>query len=310
MKRIIVFTSVVFLLLTQLLFSQPLSVEDIIRDASPAVVKIVVYDITGSEVGQGSGFFIGRGQIVTNAHVVEDAYSAEVHSSLNVYEHLTIIKRDDEVDLALLGVNDLGEPSLMLADKVDLRPGQRIIAIGNPLGLEHTVSDGLISAIRGTPGKEQLIQISAPISPGSSGGPLLNMEGEVIGVTSSGMKDGQNLNFAVGIATINQFMHKPENPEHLKKAKTRVFWRVILKWVINAIVLLIALFFSGNGGGFLLVIVIGIIVLIFYGLAQLWKFIVGLFQTNKKPNSFFVDESRYKIAPKENDLDGFGDDKS
>lgn len=198
MKRFLLFVGIVLFIVSSIAFAQTLTVEDIIKDASPSVVKIIVYDITGTKRREGSGFFISRGEIVTNAHVVDRAYSAEVHSSLNVYEQITITKRDDEVDLALLTVKGIGEPSIVLADTGDLRPGQRVLAIGNPLGLERTVSDGLISAVRGIPGKLQLIQISAPISPGSSGGPLLNLQGAVIGVTSASMSKGQNLNFAIG----------------------------------------------------------------------------------------------------------------
>ena len=121
-----------------------------------------------------------------------------------------------------------------------------VLAIGNPLGLELTVSDGLISAVRGIPGKLQLIQISAPISPGSSGGPLINLQGSVIGVTSASLSEGQNLNFAVGIETLKQFLQMPAKPEPLKKAQTRVLWRTILKWVINIVVGIIALAFGGG----------------------------------------------------------------
>ncbi len=169
MKHFLLFVSIVISIVSSIAFAQTLPVEDIIKDASPSVVKIVVYDITGTKRGEGSGFFISRGKIITNAHVVDGAYSAEVHSSLNLYEQITINKRDDEVDLALLTVEDVGEPTIALADSIDLRPGQRVLAIGNPLGLERTVSDGLISAVRGIPGDIQLIQISAPISLGSSG---------------------------------------------------------------------------------------------------------------------------------------------
>jgi len=242
-RRLLLLVALLFTIGSSCAFPQPVSVEDIIERASPAVVKIVVYDITGAKRAEASGFFIGPGRIVTNAHVVEDAYSAEVHGSVKSYERVTIAKRNDDVDLALLTVMDAGEPMLRLADTDDLRPGQRVLAIGNPLGLDRTVSDGLISAVRGIPGELQLVQISAPISPGSSGGPLLDLRGLVIGVTSAGLSGGQNLNFAVGIETLRRFLRQPEAPELLEKARSRVLWRTVLKWIVNVVLGLMALAF-------------------------------------------------------------------
>jgi len=297
MKRFLLFVGIVFFIVSSIAFAQTLTVEDIFKDASPSVVKIIVYDITGTKRGEGSGFFISRGEIVTNAHVVDRAYSAEVYSSLNVYEQITITKRDDEVDLALLTVKDIGEPSIVLADTGDLRPGQRVLAIGNPLGLERTVSDGLISAVRGIPGKLQLIQISAPISPGSSGGPLLNLQGAVIGVTSASMSKGQNLNFAIGIETLKQFLQRPANPKPLKKAQTRVLWRTILKWVINIVVGLIGLAFGE--GWWIIFIAIMVLTFLFYILKGLWGLITALFQRKSKPECSLVHEDRYLTPSKD-----------
>lgn len=190
MKRRLLLVSIAIHFLSSIAFAQTSSIENIINNALPSVVKIVVYDITGSKRVEGSGFFIGPGKIITNAHVIDSVYSAEVQSSLELYEKITIIKRGDDVDLALLMVEDAEEPALPLAEAGELRPGQRVLAIGNPLGLERTVSDGLINAIRGIPGKIEIIQASAPISQGSSGGPLLDLKGEVIGVISATVSEG------------------------------------------------------------------------------------------------------------------------
>lgn len=251
------------------------SVEDIVKYASPAVVTIVVYDKTGEKFAFGSGFFIGNGKILTNAHVVEGAYSAKVHSLSKTYKEVTIIKRDDEIDLAVLEVNSIGEQIISLANDSDLRVGQRILAIGNPEGLERTVSDGLISAIRNSDGTQE-IQISAPISDGSSGGPLLNIQGSVIGVTYAGYEKGQNLNFAVGIKTLKQFLKTSDNPEQLKEAGSYIFGKVALKWVRNTVIGILA-FTIG-----ILALVIGVIFLSRI-LKRLFRILITSLRSRKIP---------------------------
>jgi ribosomal protein S27E len=234
-----------FLFLNLSLFAQEVSISEIVEKASPSVIRIITYDITGAGRGEGSGFFIAPGKILTNAHVLGKAYSAEIFSGIEYYIKIKILKLDKEIDLALLEVDIRNEIPLSLEKKQEIRPGQRILTIGNPMGLEKTVSDGLISAVRGVPGVLQLIQISAPISPGSSGGPLLNLNGNVIGVTSAMIKEGQNINFAIGIETINNFLNCPDKPQYLLPAKSRILWRAILKRVTNVAVGLVALVFSG-----------------------------------------------------------------
>ena len=216
------------------------SVEDIVKYVSPAVVTITVYDDLGDELAFGSGFFIGSGKVLTNAHVVEGAYSAEVSSLRNTYEEVTIDKRDDDVDLAVLSVQSVGEPIIYLADNTDLDIGQQVLVIGNPLGYERSVSDGLISATKDSAGFQK-IQITAPISEGSSGGPMLNMEGYVVGITYAGIDEGQNLNFAIGIKTLKWFLRTPDNPERLKKAGSYIPGRVARYWIKNIVIGILAL---------------------------------------------------------------------
>ena len=216
------------------------SVEDIVKYVSPAVVTITVYDDLGDELGYGSGFFIGSGKILTNAHVIEDAYSAEVCSLRKTYEYVTIDKRDDDVDLAVLSVQSAGEPIISLANNTNLGVGQRIIVIGNPLGYERTVSDGLISSIKDAAGFQE-IQITAPISGGSSGGPVLNTDGFVIGIAYAGVDEGQNLNFAVGIKTLKWFLKTSDHPERLEIARSYIPGRVVRYWVKNIVIGIVAL---------------------------------------------------------------------
>ena len=274
--KFVVSTNLFFVILGLTISSASLALktEEIAESAIPSVVQIVIYDITGSQRGQGSGFFITPKKIVTNAHVVEGAYSAEVFTDNGYYDQVTILSSDEDVDLAVISVNAENEVPLQINQGAELKPGQRVIAIGNPLGLEKTLSDGLISAVRKIE-HLQLLQITAPISPGSSGGPLLDENGQVIGVVSATIHEGQNLNFAIGTETLSIFMSGGEHPEELKVAGSRVMWRAIVKWILAVVVGLIALLFS-EGGGFVIFIVIIIIVPLWYALSWICKTIYRL----------------------------------
>lgn len=132
-----------------------------------------------------------------------------------------------------------------------MRAGQRVIAIGNPLGFQKTVSDGLISGIRRTNDGVELIQTTVPISPGSSGGVLLNEYGLIIGITTSTFQGGQNINFAISLNSILNFIvdYGKADPQRtkfqqLRTAKESVWYRVILHWIGNIIGFLIALAFG------------------------------------------------------------------
>ena len=263
-----------------LLSAEEQSVSDIAERASPSVVQIIIYDITGTMRGEGSGFFIAAGQILTNAHVIEDAYSAEILSDIEYYDRVTVLKSDQDVDLALLSVEDRGESTLSFEEKQEIRPGQRIITIGNPMGLEKTVSDGIVSALRGIPGRIQVIQISAPVSPGSSGGPLLNEKGHVIGVASATLSEGQNLNFAIGIETIMDFLKEQNNPQQLHKAKSRVLWRVIIKWIGTIVLGLIALAFGG--GWWIIFIIIMILWFMVWVFKSLYRLVTAPFRKRRR----------------------------
>jgi hypothetical protein len=240
------------------------SVADIAEKASPSVVMIVTYDITGAERGQGSGFFIdAEGRIITNAHVIKDAYSAEVFSESSYYDDITILGRDEELDLALIQVKTTEESFLEFDFEYEVRPGDKVVAIGNPLGLEKTVSDGLISAVRKYGNVLEVIQTTVPISPGSSGGALLNMEGSVIGLMTATITEGQNLNFAISARSIKPFLLRPITIEHLHPPKSKVWFRWFTKWVGRVVGGLIALIF---GGGWWLITIIILVIMAVYWL--------------------------------------------
>lgn len=155
---------------------------------------------TRNGLKSGSGFYIDKhGTIVTNYHVIDKAQKIRISNSKGeIYTGEVIIKGYDKAtDLAVLSVRQKNEVFLPLGDSSKIKIGQPVYAIGSPLGLANTVSEGIISGIR-----ENGIQITAPISPGSSGGALINQNGEVIGVTYAVMQGGENLGFAIPIEKI------------------------------------------------------------------------------------------------------------
>jgi len=185
------------------------SLPSLIKRIEPSIVSVFTYDNKGEFLKLGSGFFISQsGDIITNYHVLQGASSAEIKASDGkTYPITYIIAKDEQNDIIRLSVDILSKyvHSLSLSATVP-EVGERIIVYGSPLGLEKTVSDGIVSAIRDIPNYGRIIQITAPISPGSSGSPVLNMKGEVIGIASFQIVEGQNLNFAIPsekIASLN-----------------------------------------------------------------------------------------------------------
>jgi hypothetical protein len=200
-KQIIACLSILFIL-TSLshTYAATDSIPNIVKNIIPATVLIIAYDSNSIPIGQGSGFFINaQGEIITNYHVMSDATSIIVKTSRGAFYRVKkVIASDEDKDLAKLLIDAKGVkfPYVKFANTLP-QIGQKVIVIGSPLGLESTVSDGMVSGIRQVKEMGEVIQISAPISPGSSGGPVINMNGFVIGVATMSAKDGQNLNFAV-----------------------------------------------------------------------------------------------------------------
>lgn len=176
--------------------AQP-DVVSITRRASPAVVTLHNLNAAGQRASLGSGFFLPDGRIVTNRHVVEGASRITVTSAderqIGSAEYAEAVGTN--ADLAILPRVANPPASIPVATRMP-EPGEAVVVIGAPEGLSNTVSTGIVSAIRRIRGRT-LVQITAPISHGSSGGPVMNMRGEVIGVSVSVLSEGQNLNFAV-----------------------------------------------------------------------------------------------------------------
>jgi tetratricopeptide (TPR) repeat protein len=173
-----------------------------------SVVLLEVENEAGNVVGQGSGFLVEGDRIVTNAHVVREGKPFLKVSGFRIA--CSIDRTDDVVDLALLTIKGRASaPPLTLAATLPTN-GEAIYALGNPRGLERTITQGLYTGIRTIENRE-LLQISAPISPGSSGGPVVNGNGDVIGVAVGSLQQGQNLNFAVPLNTLRRFLSGPSD---------------------------------------------------------------------------------------------------
>jgi tetratricopeptide (TPR) repeat protein len=191
-------------------YSQDL-LPDLVRRIKPSAVAVETFDVRGEKLSRGSGFFIESDRIVTNRHVIDGAYRAEVHSSSGtVYPVKGVVAVDAEGDLALLKI-DIPAPQIrpLPLDRTSPQEGESVVVIGNPLGLEGSVTNGIVSAVRDIPTFGRIIQITAPISSGSSGSPVVNMQGQVIGVATLQITGGQSVNFAIPSERISQLQISP-----------------------------------------------------------------------------------------------------
>ena len=196
--------------------------QKIAQSAFPSVVLLMMEDENRQPISLGSGFFIREGIIATNLHVVEKAISgyAKIVGQETKHDIEGIVGIDSERDLVLLYVSSAVAPSLSPGDSDKVSIGDEVYVIGNPQGLEGTFSQGIISGIRKI-GTDKLLQITAPVSPGSSGGPVLDTRGKVIGVAVATFKEGQNLNFAIPYSYISQLLFKVESVKPLSRANIR-----------------------------------------------------------------------------------------
>jgi len=180
----------------------------LVKRVKPTVVAISTYDSNGEALMTGSGFFLRPGQVVTNLHVVRGAVRAEIKTldgKGKVFPVKGTLAVDEEGDLALLDVDMPLERAKTIELAHDLPDeGETIFVIGNPLKLEGSVSDGIVSAVREVPNSYRIIQITAPISHGNSGSPVFNLKGQVLGVVTVKVTNGQNINLAIAAARVAQ----------------------------------------------------------------------------------------------------------
>ena len=189
-----------------------LDASQVFNIASQSVVQVDILNDQGNKVGVGSGVVIAKGEVITNCHVAQSSESVQVRQSEKIYK-AKIHYADPDRDLCQLSVPDLNTQPLSIGTAKTLKVGQRVYAIGAPKGFELTLSEGLVSSLRDYEGS-QYIQTSAAISPGSSGGGLFNDEGQLIGITTFYISEGQNLNFALPADWISEL------PKRTKFEKT------------------------------------------------------------------------------------------
>lgn len=192
-----------------------LTLQQIFQANAAAVVVITAVDAQGKTLALGSGFVVTpSGVIVTNHHVIE-ARPGVHHLVVKLprgdsFQDVRIIYDEERRDFAVLSIRAVGVATVRLGDSDKVRIGDEVVAIGNPLGLELTLSAGVVGAVRlDRENNSYFIQHQAPISPGSSGGPLLNAQGEVIGINTFTLRGGQNLNGAIPINYVKPYLQDP-----------------------------------------------------------------------------------------------------
>ena len=210
-----------------------LPAEDIAEKALAATVYLEMKDKNGKTLGIGSGFFVKPNLIATNYHVIEGAAkgTAKLVGKYTRYNIEGVTATDKTNDLALLKVTAFGIKPLSLGNSDKVRIGETVYVAGNPKGLEGTFSDGIISSRRDKFTKERL-QMTAPISPGSSGGPVLNRKGEVIGVSVAVHRalDAQNLNFAIPSKYLKKLLEKSKPAKPLLQGKHSISAETYFLW--------------------------------------------------------------------------------
>lgn len=198
---------------------------EVFESVSPSIVIVLGMDAKGKVIGLGSGVVIGNEEIVTNCHVIEKAAALAIkHSERKLSAKLK--HADWTRDVCSLTVNGLNVPSAILGSTIKLKVGRKVFAIGAPRGLELTLSEGIVSSLREM-GDGHYLQITAPISPGSSGGGLFDEEGRLIGLPTFYLSSGQQLNFAIPVEWIKSLAQRSTQ---VKKAG-----RSLSEWVSKTI---------------------------------------------------------------------------
>lgn len=194
--------------------------QQVAKKAFGSTVLLVMEDANGQPLSLGSGFFVRDGEIASNLHVVEGAVGgyAKLVGQKRKFDIKGFTAVDTERDLIVLKISGSDFPILSLGNSDATQVGESVYAVGNSQGLEGTFLQGIISSIRDV-GSDKLLQITAAISPGSSGGPVLNERGEVIGVSVATFRGGQNLNFAIPANYLKVLLGKAGSAKPFAQAK-------------------------------------------------------------------------------------------
>lgn len=203
MKTLSLFIIFLFCSLSKI-YSQELKPDEIFEKYQDAIVVVYSFDFNGNPKAQGSGVILNdKGWIVTNFHVFEGCEKMKVIHKKDTIQYNDIIGIDIERDLLIMKIEPGTYPEIKTLTG-ETKVGQKVFTIGSPLGLENSMSEGIVSGNRSEVGskKQNFIQITASISPGSSGGAVFNSSGELIGISSMGIKEGNNLNFAIPVAEL------------------------------------------------------------------------------------------------------------
>jgi serine protease Do len=177
--------------------------EELIKKIEPSVFMVICYNAAGQGISQGTGFFISQTQGITNHHVIKGA--AKIVIETNKGEKIQVANlgsTNETFDFAVLEFDMMLNYPFLRATKMKPTKGEDVLVFGNPRGLKNTVSNGIISQLRSDAGDEDVIQFTAAVSPGNSGGPLVNMFGEVIGIVTFKANECENCNFAISMIPI------------------------------------------------------------------------------------------------------------
>ncbi len=185
----------------------------------PSLCTVMSLAEDGSEIGYGSGFVTGPGELITNAHVVAKANSVRVECSGRRGDAIRVVRRGIGIDLVVLETMLQGLHPARLGSSSVVKPGAVVFVLGNPYGLDNTITTGLVSGMRTIEGGEYL-QLSADINPGNSGGPVVDSSGLVIGVATMGLLRSQGLNFAVPIEALSTLDRVSLRFDEIKRNET------------------------------------------------------------------------------------------
>lgn len=208
------FLAILFILLSTVNVEAK-TASDVFETVSPSIIVVKALDAKGKAFAFGSGVVLDKGIIVTNCHVIKNAISMKVMYRGKEYT-ATPLKTDWDRDVCSLTVTNLYAPAIALGTTIRLKVGQKVYAVGSPKGLDLTLSDGIISSLRQL-SNGQYLQITAPISPGSSGGGLFDESGLLIGLPTFYIDGGQQLNFAIPVEWIKELSQRPISASNLAK---------------------------------------------------------------------------------------------